>query len=453
MRVLRDLQASHKTVRHGNLKPPFHLTITRAGCEYDDEMNVGKEGVKSGKKNRKGGKKNVKGGDKNGEPEVDIGERLRRWYEAGAVSAYGDVKAQETKIDPAVRNAREIPASEFSVSPDLITKVQDIWAHRFFPTQVRAEPYKIHLYGPGGKFKPHLDTPETDLVGTFLLGLGDTSKTKGDGERGALEIQGDQDKEKHRYRANVGHWVAFYPDVDHGVREIASGYRAVIAFKIFRQPQNTPEVPADGMLHQIKDVLAELNAPYGILLHHRYSIRTAELNGFDAALYAAAGETGADVKLLSVLIQWSAYNNNEEPAECDAEVFPITDAHVDAILEHLRTSTDDNKRRYVEWKKKPKLVVNLKGTEAEWLSTYQIGTGSIPFYSHELKSTSVTWRETIKEGIEYTGNESRPHSEDSIYLSYTVVVLPAKRGVKRAAREEGGEDNHKRIKGNPAEGR
>ncbi|KAJ7159432.1 hypothetical protein C8R46DRAFT_1224024 [Mycena filopes] len=428
MRALHDLQTNHKTVGNGEFKLPFNVAITRAGCEYDEEME--------------GGKKIA---------EADIGERLRRWYEAGAVSGYGDIKAQETKVDPTVRNAREIPASEFRVSPDLITTVQDTWAHGFFPTQVRAEPYKIHLYGPGGKFKPHMDTPETDLVGTFLVGLGDTSKNKEGGENaGALEVKCG---ESTWYTANVGEWVAFYPDVGHAIHEIASGYRAVIAFKIFRQHQATPEVPADGMLHDIKGVLAKLKQPYGILLHHRYSIGTSELNGFDAALYAAAGDTGADVKLLPVLIRWTAYidSSYERETKCGAEVFPMTETHIAAVLEHLRTSADDKKTEDDdweseddEWKKGPKLVVDLKGSEAEWLSNYQAeAADSIPFYSHGLESTSVTWRETIEEEIEHTGNESRPHSEDSIYLSYAVVVLP-KRGVKRAASEEGNRD---RIEG------
>lgn len=138
------------TFASGNIENPFNLTIERTGCEYEGDITAST--------------------NKSGNALSDMDARLRRWYEAGDVSGYGDVKTQETKVDPAVRNAREIPASDFRVSPNLIARVQAIWNASFFPTHVRAEPYKIHMYGPGGKFESHRDTPETDLVGTFLIG-------------------------------------------------------------------------------------------------------------------------------------------------------------------------------------------------------------------------------------------------------------------------------------------
>lgn len=53
--------------------------------------------------------------------------------------------------------------------------------------------------------------------------------------------------------------------------------------------------------------------------------------------------------------------------------------------------------------REPKLFVDLKGTDAEWINTQ--GAQPIPLFEH-------------------TGNESRPYEENSIYLSYAVVVLP-----------------------------
>ncbi|KAF7362397.1 hypothetical protein MVEN_00586900 [Mycena venus] len=421
MAELRKLQSNYaRTVAFGTMyDPPFRLSIARAGCEYDGPMSAlaGEGGTES--------------------TEPDIGERLRQWYEAGTVSGYGDVKTQETKIDPAVRDAREIPASEFHVSPDLIARVQDIWAKSFFPTHVRAEPYKIHLYGPGGKFKAHRDTPETGLVGTFLVGLGDTSKTSDRGwNGGALGVKSNGKWTRHT--AHLGSWVAFYPDVDYCVREIASGYRAVIALKIFREHLDIPEIPADVTLrNKITDVLAVLHKPYGILLQHHYCAGTAELNGLDAALYAAAGETGGDVKLLPVLIRWTAtrypsydYDHYDDSSECSADVFPMTDKHVEAVLAQIMTGEDDEEEETEDVTSKPKLFIDLKGTNAEW-NNYR-STESIPFYSPGFCGTSIVWKEDVQEGAERTGNESRAHREDSVYLSYAVVVLP-KRGTKRPA--------------------
>ena len=91
------------------------------------------------------------------------------------ISGYGDMQSLETKVDSEVHNAHEIPASEFEVKPEFLQYIQNLWKEHFLPRSVRAEPYKIHLYGPGGHFKSHCDTLEMGLVGTFLVSLGDTS--------------------------------------------------------------------------------------------------------------------------------------------------------------------------------------------------------------------------------------------------------------------------------------
>ncbi|KAJ6579110.1 hypothetical protein DFH09DRAFT_1447324 [Mycena vulgaris] len=343
---------------------PFRLNITRTGCEYDDKLSALASTVGS----------LVSDG---------MGERLRQWYE-------------ETKVDPAVRDAREIPVSEFSVSDDLITRVQELWGASFFPRHVRAQPYKIHLYEPGGKFKAHRDTPETDLVGTFLLGLGDTSKTEQGGQERAFEIK-SEGAQWTRHTAHLGSWVAFYLDVDHAVREIHSGHRAVIAFKIFRQHlDNRREVPSPAeakLRNEIKDVLMQLQKPYGIHLQHHYSAGTAELNGFDAALHATADETGGLVKLLPVLISWSAYyesyGRGGRDVHCSADVFPITETHVDTVLAHIGAGGKQTSGE---------LFVDLKGIDAEWINHHS--TESIPFYTPRFSATSITWKEDVEDAIE-----------------------------------------------------
>ena len=73
---------------------------------------------------------------------------MRTWCENATISGYGDVRTQETKVDMSVRNAREFGADEFSVFPGLTDQVQASWAAHLDPATVRAEPYKIHLYGP-----------------------------------------------------------------------------------------------------------------------------------------------------------------------------------------------------------------------------------------------------------------------------------------------------------------
>ncbi|KAJ7080762.1 hypothetical protein B0H15DRAFT_787000 [Mycena belliarum] len=380
---------------------PFTLKITRKGCEYDGKINA---------------------------LESDVAARLERWYAAGDVSGYGDVRAQETKVDLAVRNAREIPASDFSVSADLIEEVERLWGASFVPTHVRAEPYKIHMYGPGGKFNAHRDTPEMNLVGTFLIGLGDTSRTKDDKEddsslKGAFKVGA------RHYFAHLGSWVAFYPDIGHAVEELVSGYRAVIAFNIFRQElPEAPKIVDDSIIGDIKAILAPLEKPYGILLHHEYCAGTTELTGGDAALYAAVCGPGVDVKLLPVLINWKAQwdpdsKEIQNGTYYDPCVFPMTAIHADTVLERIKNHGSDTE-------------VHLEGTDAEWINDYQTEEAElIPFYSPRVKDTVVqVWPEEVE--VEYTGSGSRPHEEEGIYLSYAIVALPISKGVKRVASED-----------------
>jgi len=79
------------------------------------------------------------------------------------------MQSLETKVDSEVRHAREIHASDFQVNPKFLGQIQKLWSKHFLPHNVRAEPYETHLYGPGGHFKSHRDTPEMNLVGTSWL--------------------------------------------------------------------------------------------------------------------------------------------------------------------------------------------------------------------------------------------------------------------------------------------
>jgi hypothetical protein len=166
---MKSLSVSHTC---GNFYS-FHLRVTRPGCEYDSQV---------------------------GQYSKYIEPLLPTWFEHSAISGYGDMQSLETKVDSEVRHAREILASEFEVKPEFLKNIQNMWREHFIPRNVRAEPYKIHLYGPGGHFKSHRDTPETGLVGTFLVGLGDTSSNAA----GHFRI-GDK-----ALRAEPCSWVAFH---------------------------------------------------------------------------------------------------------------------------------------------------------------------------------------------------------------------------------------------------
>ena len=349
---------------------------------------------------------------------------MPQWYENSHPAGFGNVKTLETEINVDVRNAHEINSSEFIVDQKLIKKVEELWSMYFLPKRVCATPYKIHIYGPEGQFKPHMDTPEQNLVGTFLVGLGDTTKP---GNHLVLNAQDN-------YGSSAHHWVAFYPDIPHEVTRIESGYRAVIAFKIFRSDDapetsstgvggtvaGTPDAPAStvinvDMLVAVESLLADLcgiGKPFGIHLTHLYNKGLIEPVGFDNILLVAARKQQvAHVRLLPVLCErrytrdegegnYYTYEELEESNTIKSSVYPLTDAHMDFLLGDKGAL----ERESVQW---------LKGLER------------IPFWSL-LKDwkAGVMWNEDYDEGAAYTGNESRAHDEFSVYLTWAMIVFP-----------------------------
>ncbi|KAH9943641.1 hypothetical protein B0H21DRAFT_484231 [Amylocystis lapponica] len=383
--VFKELANVHKEhVRshaNGAFSQPFRLRVTRQGCEYDDVVRPVQQDDKAA-----------------AEPSGPIAQLLERWYEHAVVSGYGDVRAQETKINSDVRNAREIPAADFSVEPELLKRIQDCWEETFLMSGgVRVEPYKIHLYGHGGHFKTHRDTPQMDLAGTFLVGLGDTT-----GEKCFCIAD--------KYlSAGPGSWCAFYPDVPHSVKWIPKGHRAVIAFKVFHAAGSSQELRGfDSVRKAVDDVIGRLHTPCGILLERKYALGTTRLSGFDALLLARAREMGdTDVKLLPVVLtivcEWGSrcedpYEDFEE--ECWSRVYPFTEDHIDCLLDKQDTAE--------------------LGDIYPWLD----GLKDVPFYSANFDGSVVTWQDEQNETCNYVGNEAQAWRQDSVYLSYALLLLP-----------------------------
>ncbi|KAI0366997.1 hypothetical protein BV20DRAFT_971096 [Pilatotrama ljubarskyi] len=378
-----------RNVASGFLDREFSLSIARPGCEF-----VGSIHPEPGSSRVSYQWKNT--GERMREA------RLKQWYDSAAMSGYGDVLEQTTKINSHVRNAREINSSEFRVEPELLRRIEALWEEHFIPsTNVRAEPYKIHLYGPDGHFKEHRDTPQKDLVGTFLIGLGDTSYY------GGLVVDG-----KHMH-ALCGHWCAFYPDVRHRVKEVVDGYRAVIAFKIFRASNDggqTEKMSAMVPL-QIRDIIKEMEAPYGILLEHKYCLGTEHFTGFDAMIVESVRALeDVDVHHMPVVVTaFSEWGTEERDMShfkmsCETSVYPFASGYIDALQGRKRSSRG----------------LSHESCGCPWLE----GVEEIPFFSLDLRRSTVNYKEEEEETCNYVGNEAQAWREDSVYLSYALIVLP-----------------------------
>jgi len=240
-----------------------------------------------------------------------------------------------------------------------------------------------------------------NLVGTFLLGLGDTAQhTKKEVVKGNLVVEGIEGG----LAADPCSWVAFYPDVPHAVLSLPkSHYRAVIAFKIFSVPDNS-EPTENSIQTSVNEALAKMHPPFGIFLNRQYCMGTSKLSGFDTILLTAAysRKDKCRIYMLPVVTKFDSEigmaDDDYTKNSIETKVYPFTQAHVEVLLGRRSNAI----------------------SEVPWLKDVE----DLPFYYFHLDENAITWAETKDDGAEYTGNESRPASQDSIYLSYSLVVLP-----------------------------
>lgn len=237
-----------------------------------------------------------------------------------------------------------------------------------------------------------------NLVGTFLLGLGDTVQDEWKG-KGNLVVDGIGEP----VVASPCSWVAFHPDVPHAILPLPKDhYRAVIAFKIYAVPDNSEPVE-NPVQTSVNEALGKMRPPFRIFLDRQYCMGTLKLSGFDTILLTAAYSREDKCRIYTLPVATEFHSERgvgelDDTDEASTEVYPFTEAHVDVLLGRRSDAI----------------------SEVPWLKDVK----DLPFYYLRLEENAVTWLDNRDGGAEYTGNWSRPESRDSIYLSYSLVVLP-----------------------------
>ncbi|KAI0686996.1 hypothetical protein C8Q76DRAFT_686525 [Earliella scabrosa] len=118
---------------------------------------------------------------------------------------------------------------------------------------IRAELYKLNVYGPGSFFKPHVDTPRSELQFGSLVIVFPTTH-----EGGELKIRHPNDPNDEAAEDDRAEWtfdsnalltgctepsiayVAFFSDVEHEVMPVLSGYRLTITYNLYWAEPKTP---------------------------------------------------------------------------------------------------------------------------------------------------------------------------------------------------------------------
>jgi hypothetical protein len=434
-------------------------------------------------------------------------ETVAKLWEIAPLSGYGDVRTQTTRVDEKVRYARELTMEHVNVPESINRKLALYWAEHMQPRRVRVEPYKLNVYGPGGHFAPHKDTPEGDLVGSIVLTLYNDSDSKL-----FLGPQKECDQDEAR-----GSWCCFYPDVVHQVPKITQGYRVTLAFKVFVDPfAPTPNDVADiekywepkreeinnrwvkivndlhpsyyatdyeakkaeeekarkqwdeeiaaidkeidkavdklypALTHtvrahrdelvtfnehqkqiqeEVQDQLKRIPKPVGFILSRMYSIERMHLKGQDKLLYDILSQIPEyDLHWMPVLTQVSIVDDDDEGVAQDAKVYPLTSNIIDALTKDDSSSDSDEE---MEDEKDAQTTSNKEGFKHPPSLKYEVLT--YPKWWSESSKDHVSfatmeedagelWKHEEDEGAEYTGNESRAASSDSIYVQMAIVV-------------------------------
>ncbi|KAI0747530.1 hypothetical protein C8Q74DRAFT_1222904 [Fomes fomentarius] len=162
---------------------------------------------------------------------------------------------QQDVFDETYRKASKLDAEDFVVRYDPVRSgVLDIVHSELAIDRlvkqdaIRAELYKLNIYGPGSFFKPHVDTPRSELQFGSLVIVFPTAH-----EGGALKIRyaNDTQREAEEPDAQRPEWtfdsgsllaactqpsiayVAFFSDVEHEVLPVLSGHRITITYNLY----------------------------------------------------------------------------------------------------------------------------------------------------------------------------------------------------------------------------
>jgi hypothetical protein len=342
-------------------------------------------------------------------------EVVEKWYASATSSGYGNVAAQETKVDSVVRSSKEFDSSNFSVEGSTLQNIAETWAHHFSPTSVTVQPYKLIIYGPGDHFTWHKDTPEENLCGTFLISLFNNCQPEGVFE---LTDSGGSTM----WSESKNSWCAFYPDIPHQVSKVKSGYRAVLSFKIFVKEPSSQLWDKNIMSKTVNNIITDIQkvqTPVGILMKHHYGYDSKNVYGCDRLLLDGMVEQKLNFEMKPVLIRFRGVGAEED----DPRVSVHSTVHwlTEEALDVVRTKLAELEEYELE-------SINSGSAERQ---TKDDSPGIVFIDGDKYNprggpdKRAGFWSSRVEDAAESLGNESRPYSEQSIYVRYAIIVEPS----------------------------
>ncbi|KAJ3308483.1 hypothetical protein HDU76_003955 [Blyttiomyces sp. JEL0837] len=223
-------------------------------------------------------------------------------------------------LHPTYRQAIKLSASEIATqfhpgSTDILNILSRfLWEHGTNHTDVKAVLDKLNVYGPGGFFKTHVDTPQgVGHFGSLVVCLPTTLKggqlvlrEPVTGVEKVVDWSTDEP-------SSIIKWLAFLDSVEHEVLEVREGYRVTLTYNLhhanryndddqalgtYQPAPNVTTVPAASVINTdsatslIQSILSRLSnesdfAPNGLKLgyycQHKYSALDVKNSSTDGA--------------------------------------------------------------------------------------------------------------------------------------------------------------------------
>ncbi|PIL33287.1 hypothetical protein GSI_04737 [Ganoderma sinense ZZ0214-1] len=261
-------------------------------------------------------------------------------------------RGDETVLDETYRKAGKMDVDDFMTGLDIeATGLREavqlgLLSDKEETRGMRAELYKLNVYGEGAFFKPHKDTPRGQSMFGSLVVVFPTPHSGG-----ALVLRHNDDQFTFDAAALLSGrgssgsiaYVAFFSDVEHEVAPVLSGHRLTLTYNLYYETRRNTPAPGRGLevfqpphasAPTVKAALAAVlnvstflprGGTLGFGLRHAYPIPKvwttdmgspleslgAWLKGSDAALFSACAVLGMTPRL------WLVCKDYEDGCESD----------------------------------------------------------------------------------------------------------------------------------------
>lgn len=332
-----------------------------------------------------------------------------------APAPFGDLVAQETRVDPSVRDALQLPAD--GVVPHFVDAAKLAEAvHDMFGAGVEVQAYRLNLYWRGGHFEEHVDTPveASRVIGTAVVKYAPGKRNE---PAPSFTLRHPDRPEDVQEFCSCREVVVYPSHTPHAVPAVQTDWRVAMVYSILRGEGPTKRARVTGSLTEC--VRARVaRRPLALVTSRRYTFAAYEeygdamLQGEDRALFDAVTQgEGVWCRVVFVAFRVTTQSEEDRHTGTTSDVYYISKATIDRHIRRL-------------------LYAPSGDTPAEQCNPFDVPVDCL--YMPHLSDAHVHTLERV-EYVEWAGNECQPGSSDHLYQNAALVFYnPAATRVRAA---------------------